>query len=286
MAGAAAKADPGKGFLQQIAAQNPLNEPLPPGVTADPTYLAFLRGAGYSYNQAWQTALQNMAAARASYDTQASRLPAQLQQTQEVTDQDAGNRGTYSSGQRLVEENRNTVANQQQGQDLVAARAAALQDAQSKLQVAISDLARQRADAIGGLQDRLTQRADQNRYIAAVANATRAASGGGGTITIGGSPQPPQPAQPAQPGQPGQTQPNSRAGAQPQQAPGQSINDYLSSKPVYDYVTRLASPDQANFVKFIQAQYPTANVAPVLLAINGQSPWDTSVGYGGAGHLS
>lgn len=271
---AATKApDAGADFLHQIAAENPANTPLAPGLTADPTYLAFLRGAGFSYQDALHTAFQQMAAARANYATQAQRLPEQLHQAQEATDTGLLDRGVYASGERLVRENRNVVANQQQGQDLVTARASALQGAQSQLQTAISTLARDRADAEGQLQDRVRQQSNQDRYIAAVAGASGGSGGGGG-----GSYTLPAPAvAPTAPAAPGANQTSAgraqiNAPTQPTLGAGQTIDDYLASQPVHDYVRGLAQPAQANFVSFIQAQHPNANLAPLLLAINGPQP--------------
>lgn len=276
---AKAHSDPGASFLQSIAAQNPANTPLSAGLQADPTYLAFLRGAGYSYNQALQLAAQNEAQARSTYQTANSRLPEQLRQAQESTDTGLLDRGVWRSGERLVRENRNVVANQEAGQDLLSQRAAAIQGAQSTLQGTLADLARARADAEGGLQDRMAQRANQDKYINAVRGAAQSggSGGGGGSFTIS-APTPPAPAvgpappKPAGTGSAGITggsysMPDHAAAQQPALAPGEHINDYIARPDVHNYLAGLDNQGQSNWLKFMQAQYPGADFRPVLLTL-------------------
>lgn len=242
------------------AAQNPANTPLSPGLTADPTYLAFLRGAGFSQQEAQTQALAQIAQARAAYATQSARLPEQLTQARENTDNSYAN-GAFFSGERLVDQNRNTVANQEHGQDLLSTATGAYAGAQSDLQKTLADLARQRADAEGGLQDRQRQQSNQDRYISAVAGSRSGGGGGGVTINIptpagGVTTQPvgaPKPAGPAAP----------LLGA------GQKIGDYLNSVPLHSYLGQLDNAGQGDWLKFMQAQYPTADFAPVLQAIAG-----------------
>lgn len=264
-----------------IAAQNPLTGPLPQGLAADPVYLAFLRGAGYSFNNAAQAALANIAAARATYNTQQARLPEQLRQANEATNTNALDRGVFSSGERLQRVNRNVVANQNAHQDLVDARAAAISNAQQTLHSAIADLARQRADAVGALQERIRQQQNQDKVIAATRDANiqaaRIAAGGGGgggsvSITLPG---PPGPAQAHGP----------TGGAAPGPNHGQTINDYLSSHETAGYVRGLAGPQQSDWFKFMQAAYPGADFRPLLLNIAAMGQ-PQSVGVGGAGRLS
>lgn len=272
---AAGPKDPGAAFLQKIAAENPANTALQPGETADPTYLAFLRGAGFSFNQALQTALTQIAQAKAAYATQASRLPEQLRAAQETTDAGQLDRGTYNSGERLVRENRNTVANQQAGQDLLSGESGAISTAQSTLQAAIAQLAQQRAEAEGGLVDRRQQQTNQDRYISAVAGGG-GGGGGGGSISISypttppatGGPAPAAPA--AAPQHPADTNPADQSGnfaspaAAPRQQPGQNINDYLAAPATRSYYQNLSPQNQTNFVAFIKAGNPNANFMPLF----------------------
>ncbi len=283
------KVDAGAAFLQSIAANNPANTPLQAGLHADPTYLAFLRGIGYSYDQATRTAFEQMESARAAYHTQASRLPEQLRAAQEQTDAGAMDRGVFASGERLQRENRNVVTNQQQGQDLLSARATAMSGAQQTLQGAIAELQRQRADAEGDLQNRIQQRADQDRYIKAVGGAN--SGGGGGSVSFsvgggGGTPAQPAPAQPAVAPAPktptganaGRSANQSTAAMQPALAPGQDINGYLSSRPLLDYLGALNPSQQQQFFAFTQAQYPNADFSVPLRYIAAQSTGGVSTG--------
>lgn len=251
------------------AANNPANNPLPGGLQADPTYLSFLRGIGFTQANAYQTALQNLASARSAYETQASRLPQQLSQAQEATDTGVLDRGVYDSGERLDRENKNVVANQQAGQDLLSARASAEQQALQGFQGTIAQLQQQQADAVGGLQDRRQQEADQQKYINQVAG-----GGGGGTsVTISGgtvpvappAPAATAPAPPKTQGPDGTTVAPNRivtpASAQPAMAQGENIGQYLSTPSVKNYYDGLDAPGKQNFLTFIKAQYPTADLS-------------------------
>lgn len=267
-----------------VLAQNPLNEALPTGLHADPVYLAFARGAGYSFTNAAEQNLAAIAAARAAYNTAASRLPDELKQAQIGTDLDAGERGVFSSGARLVDENHNRVINQQHGQDLVSARSGAIAQANSTLAQAIAQIARERADAVGSLQDRITQHANQDRYIAAIRGANSGGGGGGGGVSFSlpnpgaGLPGPPAPANPAAAAGGGNALiPRTATYAQP----GQTVNAYLASDPVAHYVYGLAGPQQQNWLTFMQKAYPNADFAPLLhnlASVN--SNYSTGVGNG------
>jgi len=278
----------------KLGVENPANTPLTAGLRADPTYLSFLRGAGFSYDQAVHTAFQQETAARTNYATQAQRLPEQLAQAQEATDTGLMDRGAFNSGERLRRETQNVTANQEQGQDLASARAAAIAQAQAGLQGSISDLARQRADAEGTLQDRLTQQHNQDRlfdlqasnqkqYLAA-AGAQAGGSGGGGSFTLPPLPTLPSATAPAAAPKaaagsgPGEqisgrgsfaSTPASTAPAQPAMVPGQHIEDYLLRPDVRGYVSGLSVPDQGKFLAFVQASNPTANYAPFLTWLGG-----------------
>lgn len=288
MAAAATKPDPGTQFLQDIAADNPAATPLSDGLHTDPTYAAFLRGIGYSYSDSVQKAMQQMTAARTTYDTQVSRLPEQLHQAQEATDTGLMDRGVYNSGERLVRENRNVVADQQTRQDLATQKASALSAAQGGLQSAIADLARQRADAEGDLQNRQEQRVNQDKYIAAVRGAASGGGGGGGgnvNLTLPGAPGPggalaPKPAT-ASAGITGGSYSMPDAGAQPAMAAGQHINDYLNSQPVFDYFAGLDAPGQNRFTTFVRAQHPDADFGGLVRYVASRKPAPaTSVGNG------
>lgn len=256
--------DPAAAALDAIrfisAARNPANTPLPGGTVADPTYLAFLRGAGFSQQDAQAQAIKQVADARAAYATQSQRLPEQLAVARENTDATYGATGDFASGERLVQQNRNTVANQQAGQDLLSTATGAYGSAESGLQGTLANLARQQADAVGGLQDRAQQHADQNRYIAAVAGAR---SGGGGGVTINLPNPPPTPG-----ATPAATVANGPpAPVAPLLGAGQQINDYLSSQPLFSYLGQLNNNDQANWLKFVTTQHPGADFSPALTAI-------------------
>lgn len=278
---APAAPDAGANFLRSLAAsnlQNPANAALPGGLHADPTYLSFLRGAGFSYQEAINLAAQQQAAAKGTYATQSQRLPEQLKEAQEGTDTGLLDRGAYNSGERLIRENRNVVTNQQQGQDLISARAAALAQAQATLQGSISQLARDQADAVGSLQDRVQQQNNQDRYISAVAGANSGGGGGGGSVSFDLGPAPGSPAPAAPASAPAASTPTSRApaqgatpGGQPLQAAGQTINDYLASPSLLSYVGGLPADQQKQFVAFTQASNPGADLSPVLRYIAGNS---------------
>jgi hypothetical protein len=220
-----------------------------------------------------------MSQVRATYATQAQRLPEQLQQAQEQTDTGLLDRGAFQSGERLVRETRNRVANQEQGQDLLATRASGLTGAAATLQSSLASLAQQRADAEGSLQDRVQQQNNQDKYIAAVRGAAQSSGGGGsGSISVsvgGGAPPAPTAPAPAQTGPGGvqrvgnvvQAGIGGRTGAQPILGGQQHINDYLGSQPVIDYFSGLGANEQNQFVSFVKAQHPDADFAPLVRAV-------------------
>jgi hypothetical protein len=267
----AAKAPAKPTIPPYLAAKNPLNDTLPSGLAADPVYLAFARGAGYSFNNAAEQLLSQVAAARAAYNTGAARLPEQLKEALQGTNNAAADRGVFSSGERLVNVSRDRQANQNAYADLASTRSTAISNAQSQLQSAISQIARDRADAIGALQDRNTQRANQEKYIAAVRGAN-SGGGGGGSVSLT------LPSLPA----PGPAQPPGRAGGNAQGPnAGQTVNQYLADSATAQHVYRLAAPQQADWMKFMQAAYPGADFAPLLQNIN-RINQNYSVGVGGS----
>lgn len=284
---AAPKSDPGTQFLEALAKQNPANTPLPAGEHADPTYLAVLRGMGYQFNQAVNVANSQMAQVRATYATQAQRLPEQLQQAQEQTDTGLLDRGAFQSGERLVRETRNRVANQEQGQDLLSARAAGLTGAQATLQSSLADLAKQRADAEGELVGRTQAQNNQDKYIAAVRGAASSSGGGGGSVAVsvggGGAPATPAPATPAgSANQSSAARAQTFGTAQPILGGQQHINDYLASQPVVDYFSGLGANEQNQFVTFVKAQHPDADFAPLVKAVAMKSAGGPQSGPGSA----
>lgn len=240
---------------------NPSATPLQPGESADPTYLAFLRGAGFQQNEAVQLALQQMQTARGTYQTASSRLPDQLHQAQEATDTGLLDRGSFFSGERLRRETQNVVANQEAGQDLASQQASAIQGAQNDLQSKLATLAQQRAEAEGSLVDRQEQRANQNKYIGAVAAGNSSGGGGGGGFSL--------PPLPAAPPAPPQTAVHVAASAGGQPAFSGNINDYLASPGLHTYLAGLDNQGQSSWLKFVQAQYPGADFRPVLQTLAG-----------------
>lgn len=157
------------GFLTH----SPVDQPLPEGLQADPTYLAFLRGAGMDQTTAWTTALQHLAAVKANYATQVQRDPEQLRQANEGTDQAYLNNGGWANGNRLQELARNRVTDQQRLQDLATGEATGISDTHTQLQQQLSQLGRNNVDQIGALQGRQDQQNNQDKYIAAVGAANQ-----------------------------------------------------------------------------------------------------------------
>lgn len=163
-----------------VAPANPLGLPtfqpegLPAGLPTDPTYAAFLRGAGMDARTAEATALSHIAAIRAQYRTNVQRDPAVLQQDLENTDNGYLSNGDFFSGHRLVDENKNQVADQQRRQDFSTAEATGISGERTGLQQHLSDLARQNADQIGQLQQRHNDLVNNDRYIQAVNNQANA----------------------------------------------------------------------------------------------------------------
>lgn len=159
---------------------DPSGAALPPGLRADSTYQAFMRGIGANYQQAAAATLQQMAAARAAYVTQKGRLPGELEQNiEQVND----NHDVWFSGERLQKVARERLESQQKAEDLIAARAAAITGARQGFGSKVSELGMSQADAVGQLQARLAQQANQDKYIKAVAGANAAAAAGSGTTS-------------------------------------------------------------------------------------------------------
>lgn len=159
--------DPGAAFLHSVADQTH-EAPLPEGLTADPTYLAFLRGMGMDQRTALTTAAEHQAQAKAAYATGVQRDPAVLEAAQRVTDRGYEQGGTFFSGQRLRDEAQNVTTDQQRLQDLATNRATALGGIQTDLQTQLSQLARNQADEIANLQGRRDAQTNQDKYIQAV----------------------------------------------------------------------------------------------------------------------
>lgn len=236
MAAANVKAKPAVDIaaLQNIAAHNPANTPLPGGLPADPTYLAFLRGIGFTYGEAFQQAQQNIAAAKAQYSTAVQRLPAQLEQGEKAVNDQMLDRGTFDSGERLQKLALEKTADQNRRVDLASQQAQGIAGAQQSLQQKISELARAQADAVGGLQGRRQDQTNQDRYIQAVRAAAQSSGGGGG----GGGIALPTPATVAQPG----STPSFRA-----QRAGEGRASYYNS---------LDPGGQLQFAAYINSQTP------------------------------
>lgn len=156
-----------------------VDQPLPAGVTADPTYLAFLRGVGMDQSTAWATAIQHISSVQAAYQTAVERDP------QILKDAIRGVNGTYSangnffSGGRLEDVAQKRVEDEQRRADQAGAQAQGISDAQLQLRQNLSTLARQNVDQIGALQGRHDERAAQDRYIGAVRQQALARAGGG-----------------------------------------------------------------------------------------------------------
>jgi hypothetical protein len=149
-------------------------EPLPNGLPMDPTYASFLRGAGMDARTAEATALSHIAAIRAQYRTNIQRDPAVLKQDLENTDNGYLSNGDFFSGHRLVDENKNQVADLQRRQDYSTAEGTGISGERTALQQHLSDLARQNADQIGQLQGRHNDLINNDRYIQAVNNQANA----------------------------------------------------------------------------------------------------------------
>lgn len=156
-------------------AGSPLQQPLPEGLQADPTYLAFLRGAGMDETSAWTTAIQHVAAIKANYQTQVQRDPEMLRSANEDTNQDYLNNGGFANGRRLEDLARNRVTDQQRLQDLSTQQATGISDAQTQLRQQLSELGRNNVDQQGALQGRQDATNNQDRYIAAVRDANQPA---------------------------------------------------------------------------------------------------------------
>lgn len=169
-----------------------MEQPLPEGLQADPTYLAFLRGAGMDQTTAWTTALQHLAAVKANYATQVQRDPEVLRQANEDTDQSYLNNGGWANGHRLQELARNRVTDQQRLQDLATQEATGISDTHTQLQQQLSDLGRNNVDQIGALQGRQDETNNQDKYIAAVAASQQ--QPGSAAVPTPGAPTPAAPA--------------------------------------------------------------------------------------------
>lgn len=173
----------------QFLADSPLEQPLPEGLQADPTYLAFLRGAGMDQTTAWTTAIQHVAAIKANYQTQVQRDPELLRSANESTDQSYRDNGGWANGNRLTELARNRVTDQQRLQDLATGQATGISDAQTQLRQQVSGLGRENVDQMGALQGRQDATNNEDKYIAAVSAANHPATAAIGVPAL------PQPAQ-------------------------------------------------------------------------------------------
>ncbi len=163
-----------------LVAPNALNLPtfqpegLPGGLPTDPTYAAFLRGAGMDARTAEATALTHIAAIRAQYHTNVQRDPATLHQDLENTDNNYLSNGDFFSGHRLVDENKNYITDANRLQDYSTGEATGISGERTGLQQHLSDLSRQNADQIAQLQQRHNDLLNNDRYIQAVNNQANA----------------------------------------------------------------------------------------------------------------
>ena len=165
---------------------NPATDQLPPGLQADSTYLAFLRGLGVDYTTAQAAALQNIAAARAAYAGNVETEPLRRQQEIRGVNDALGDRGLWFSGERLTKVAEQRTASQERLAQYAAAQADAIRAARQGLASTIAQENMQRAEQVGGLQQRTDQRHNTDAYNRALANLAGGGGGGGGGFSYGG----------------------------------------------------------------------------------------------------
>lgn len=142
-----------RAFLQAQQG-NPLNQGLPAGTQPDNAWLSFLRGLGFTHEQAWRTAAAQIDRTKRQVGMQVADINEAGDEQRRNISNNAEARGIFRSGERLQDLARQRAAQQQDIAHATITGADTIGAVRTQLGGQEADLARQRADALLQLQQR------------------------------------------------------------------------------------------------------------------------------------